>query len=149
MLAVQQLTLLCHTQYACRTPVEPALKKWSCSLCFCSTPSATQISYRPEGGEDRLRPYVAFHAALRSAYQSVVGSLEEQCRVHVQHHLDAATSAVALASMGVDAELSLKQLQLCDDDDLENAAMDSVRRAGNPAGVATMQDLPQCCIPII
>ena len=69
--------------------------------------------------------------------------------MHVQHHLDAATSAVALASMGVDAELSLKQLQLCDDDDLENAAMDSVRRAGNPAGVATMQDLPQCCIPII
>jgi len=51
--------------------------------------------------------------------------------VHVQHHLDAATSEVALASLGVDAELSLKQLRLCDDDDLENAALDSMRKAGN------------------
>jgi len=51
--------------------------------------------------------------------------------VHVQHHLDAATSEVALASLGIDAELSLKQLRLCDDDDLENAAMDSILKAGD------------------
>ena len=64
---------------------------------------------------------MAFHAALRSAYQSIVGSLEEHCRVHVQHHLDAATSEIALSSLGSDAELSLKQLQISDRDELENA----------------------------
>ena len=77
-----------------------------------------------------LRPYVAFHAALRSAYQSIVGSLEEHCRVHVQHHLDAATSEIALSSFGSDAELSLKQLQLGALDELENAVGGGPCRAG-------------------
>ena len=42
--------------------------------------------------------------------------------MHVQHHLDAATSEIALNSFASDAELSLKQLHLgAQDDELENA----------------------------
>ncbi|KAK9832230.1 hypothetical protein WJX74_003725 [Apatococcus lobatus] len=52
-----------------------------------------------------LRPYVAFHASLRGAYQSFVGQLEEQCRSLVQHHLEAATSSFAVSLLGgVDME---------------------------------------------
>ncbi len=49
--------------------------------------------------------------------------------MHVQHHLDAATSEIALSSFGSDAELSLKQLQLGDQDELENAG-GGLSRAG-------------------
>ena len=103
-------------------------------VCTVITDSDSTLPFSScfaEGGEDRLRPYVAFHAALRSAYQAIVGCLEEQCRVHVQHHLDAATSDVALASFGTDTELSLKQLQLGDDDELENASVSALNRAGD------------------
>lgn len=47
-----------------------------------------------------LRPYVAFHASLRGAYQSFVGQLEDQCRSLVQHHLEAATSSFAVSLLG-------------------------------------------------
>ena len=46
-------------------------------------------------GSDTLRPYVAFHAALRSAYNAFISRLEGQCRGLVRHHLDAATSEFA------------------------------------------------------
>ena len=63
---------------------------------------------------------MAFHAAMRSAYQGFVALLEEQCRVLVRHHLEAATSEFAMSLFGED-DLSLGQLSLRDDE-LENAA---------------------------
>lgn len=45
---------------------------------------------------ERLRPYVAFHAALRSAFQAFVAGLEERCKGIVRHHLDTATSEYAM-----------------------------------------------------
>ena len=47
-------------------------------------------------GYDRLRPYVAFHAALRSAFQAFVAGLEARCRGILAHHLETATSEYAL-----------------------------------------------------
>ena len=57
---------------------------------------------------------------MRSAYQGFVGLLEEQCRVLVRHHLEAATSEFAMSLFGED-DLSLGQLTL-QDEELENAA---------------------------
>ncbi len=45
---------------------------------------------------ERLRPYVAFHAALRSAFQAFVAGLEERCKGIVRHHLETATSEYAM-----------------------------------------------------
>ena len=47
-------------------------------------------------GYERLRPYVAFHAALRSAFQAFVHGLEERCKGIVRHHLETATSEYAI-----------------------------------------------------
>ena len=47
---------------------------------------------------------MAFHAALRSAFQAFVLSLEEQCRSLVRHHLDTATSEFAVGLMACNAE---------------------------------------------
>lgn len=46
-----------------------------------------------------MQPYVAFHAALRSAHMSFVSKLEAQARTLLQHHLDTATSEFALSMM--------------------------------------------------
>jgi hypothetical protein len=50
----------------------------------------------PPAGYERLRPYVAFHAALRSAFQAFVHGLEERCKGIVRHHLETATSEYAI-----------------------------------------------------
>ena len=50
----------------------------------------------PSAGYERLRPYVAFHAALRSAFQAFVHGLEERCKGIVRHHLETATSEYAI-----------------------------------------------------
>ncbi len=50
----------------------------------------------PHSGYERLRPYVAFHAALRSAFQAFVQGLEERCKGIVLHHLETATSEYAM-----------------------------------------------------
>ena len=62
---------------------------------------------------DTLRPYVAFHAALRGAFQAFVGALEERCRELLRHHLASATSDFAMGLFGGLGGLSLT-------DDLEN-----------------------------
>lgn len=49
--------------------------------------------------KEALQPYVAFHAALRSAHMSFVSKLESQARTLLQHHLDTATSEFALSMM--------------------------------------------------
>lgn len=46
--------------------------------------------------KDNLQPYVAFHAALRSAYHHFLGKLEEQTKLLMQHHLDSVTSEFAV-----------------------------------------------------
>lgn len=50
-------------------------------------------------GREALAPYVAFHAALRSAHASFAARLEGEARGLLAHHLDAATSEFALALM--------------------------------------------------
>ena len=49
--------------------------------------------------KEALQPYVAFHAALRSAHMNFVNKLEAQARTLLQHHLDTATSEFALSMM--------------------------------------------------
>ncbi len=63
--------------------------------------------------DSALRPYVAFNAELRAAFQAFVGGLEEHCRGIVRHQLDVATSAYAAKAHSVAA------LSLADDDDCE------------------------------
>ncbi|KAK9915687.1 hypothetical protein WJX75_002660 [Coccomyxa subellipsoidea] len=65
----------------------------------------------PQGSA--LRPYVAFNAELRAAFQAFVGALEEHCRGIVRHQLDVATSAYAAKPA------SLSALSLADDEDCE------------------------------
>ncbi len=48
---------------------------------------------------DTLRPYVAFHAALRSAYHSFIAHLEDNCKGLMRHHLEAATSEFAVIAL--------------------------------------------------
>lgn len=59
-----------------------------CVYCCSADPS-----------HDTLRPYVAFHAALRSAHHSFIARLEDQCRNLLQHHLEAATSEFAVSTL--------------------------------------------------
>ncbi|EIE25943.1 hypothetical protein COCSUDRAFT_35468 [Coccomyxa subellipsoidea C-169] len=63
--------------------------------------------------DSALRPYVAFNAELRAAFQAFVGGLEEHCRGIVRHQLDVATSAYAAKAHSIAA------LSLADDDDCE------------------------------
>lgn len=44
---------------------------------------------------EEIRPFVAFNATLRSAYQSFIDRLEMQARSLVRNHLAAATSEFA------------------------------------------------------
>jgi hypothetical protein len=53
----------------------------------------------PSGSPDSLKPYVAFHAALRAAHQSFLCKTEEAARQLVHHHLASATSEFALSLM--------------------------------------------------
>lgn len=86
---------------------------------------------------DTLRPYVAFHAALRSAYHSFIAHLEDNCKSLMRHHLQAATSEFAVSSLA-----GLEDLHIDDraevgatstsSDDYENADRDPMR-AREPA----------------
>lgn len=61
---------------------------------------AAEQSQLQRGSEyERLRPYVAFHAALRSAFQAFVAGLEDRCRGIVRHHLETATSEYAIQQL--------------------------------------------------
>eukprot|EP00775_Hariotina_reticulata_P011152 gene11152-11304_t len=60
---------------------------------------AAEKSMRQGPVKDALKPYVTFHAALRSAHMGYVGRLEAQARTLLQHHLDTATSEFALSMM--------------------------------------------------
>jgi hypothetical protein len=48
---------------------------------------------------EALRPYVAFHAALRSAFQGFAQGMEERGRELVRHHLETATGHFAAAAL--------------------------------------------------
>ncbi len=45
--------------------------------------------------ENPMRPYVAFNAELRAAFQGCVARMEEHCAALVRHELEVATSAFA------------------------------------------------------
>lgn len=49
-----------------------------------------------ESSTDALRPFMAFHANLRSTYYSFISRLELQTKNLVKHHLAAATSEFAV-----------------------------------------------------
>lgn len=55
-----------------------------------------------------MRPYVAFNAELRAAFQGCVARMEEHCAVLVRHELELATSAFAgrlsLAGLSLDGD---------------------------------------------
>ena len=59
-----------------------------------------------------MRPYVAFNAELRAAFQGCIARMEEHCAALVRHELEVATSAFA-------RRISLASLSL-EDDDCEN-----------------------------
>eukprot|EP00798_Chlamydomonas_sp_ICE-L_P023672 gene23672-9207_t len=61
----------------------------------------TSISYpswknAPGSSRETLRPYVAFHAALRSAHINFLSKLEERTKQLLRQHLDSATSEFAV-----------------------------------------------------
>eukprot|EP00878_Enallax_costatus_P025746 GHUV01027572.1.p1 GENE.GHUV01027572.1~~GHUV01027572.1.p1 ORF type:complete len:414 (+),score=163.76 GHUV01027572.1:164-1405(+) len=60
---------------------------------------AADKSMKQGPAKEALQPYVAFHAALRSAHMNFVSKLEAQARTLLQHHLDTATSEFALSMM--------------------------------------------------
>ena len=60
-----------------------------------------------------MRPYVAFNAELRAAFQGCIARMEEHCGALVRHELEVATSAFA-------RRISLASLSL-EDDDCEDA----------------------------
>ena len=62
-------------------------------FCRCNCTRAADPSH------DILRPYVAFHAALRSAYHSFIAHLEDNCKSLMRHHLEAATSEFAVTAL--------------------------------------------------
>jgi predicted cobalt transporter CbtA len=74
----------------------------SIACCFCL----------PAGpAKEALQPYVAFHAALRSAHINFVAKLEAQARSLLQHHLDTATSEFALSMMAAMPDVVYGQQQ--------------------------------------
>ena len=50
----------------------------------------SDVGWHAGSAQDMLRPYVAFNAALRSAYHALVLRLEEQCRMLLGHQLQVA-----------------------------------------------------------
>ena len=58
---------------------------------------ATAMAADPS--HETLRPYVAFHAALRSAYHRFIAHLEENCKSLMRHHLEVATSEFAVTAL--------------------------------------------------
>ena len=60
-----------------------------------------------------MRPYVAFNAELRAAFQGCIARMEEHCTVLVRHELEVATSAFA-------RRISIASL-LLEDDSCEDA----------------------------
>ncbi|GMH41703.1 hypothetical protein BSKO_09613 [Bryopsis sp. KO-2023] len=57
---------------------------------------AAERAQMTESSAESLRPFVAFHATLRSAYHSFISRLEQQTQALVKHHLSAATSEFAV-----------------------------------------------------
>ncbi|MEW5303991.1 MAG: hypothetical protein WDW38_003211 [Sanguina aurantia] len=53
------------------------------------------------GSKDTLQPYVAYHAALRSAHMTFVNKLEEKTRATLRQALDSATSEFAINVMSM------------------------------------------------
>ncbi|KAL0037146.1 hypothetical protein WJX79_002609 [Trebouxia sp. C0005] len=80
---------------------------------------------------DTLRPYVAFHAALRSAYHSFIAHLEDNCKSLMRHHLEAATSEFAVTTLAGMDDLHVDDrndtgVTSTSSDDFENANRESM-----------------------
>lgn len=60
---------------------------------------AADCAMRSAPSKEVLQPYVAFHAALRTAHMAFVTRLEERAKGLLQHHLEAATGEFALSMM--------------------------------------------------
>ena len=93
-----------------------------------------------------MKPYVAFHAALRSAYQMFVAQLEGQSQSLVKHHLDAATTDFALSLTDSCDELKMAKLSL-HDPGAENAVPE--RETGEPYFFTTLSNFLYCGIRIL
>ncbi|WIA29612.1 hypothetical protein OEZ86_012099 [Tetradesmus obliquus] len=72
---------------------------------------AADKAMRQGPAKEALQPYVAFHAALRSAHINFVAKLEAQARSLLQHHLDTATSEFALSMMAAMPDVVYGQQQ--------------------------------------
>ena len=68
------------------------------AACTCMTIVESHVG-GADPSHDTLRPYVAFHAALRSAYHSFIAHLEDNCKSLMRHHLEAATSEFAVTAL--------------------------------------------------
>lgn len=82
-----------------RAGAAAARVRWGAKLCCIKFTIHFKLStsHLPSlAGYERLRPYVAFHAALRSAFQAFVHALEERCKGILLHHLETATSEYAV-----------------------------------------------------
>lgn len=74
-------------------------------------PTCCSCCLAPGPAKEALQPYVAFHAALRSAHINFVAKLEAQARSLLQHHLDTATSEFALSMMAAMPDVVYGQQQ--------------------------------------
>lgn len=107
-----------------------------------------QAQLQRGSGYERLRPYVAFHAALRSAFQAFVHALEERCKGILLHHLETATSEYAV---GLVAESSTFDEPPSVYDRSEGAAPHSADEnepaMGRPPFAETQQTVPETPSP--
>lgn len=92
-----------------------------------------------------MRPYVAFNAELRAAFQGCITRMEEHSAALVRHELEVATSAFA-------RRISLASLSLEDDscEDLQNVPPTQLLhdRAGHNIPPPT-QILQDRCLPLV
>ncbi len=82
--------------------VPPAVYKVHAYSKFAAHTCMTNVEMHVAAADpshDTLRPYVAFHAALRSAYHSFIAHLEDNCKSLMRHHLEAATSEFAVTAL--------------------------------------------------
>lgn len=67
--------------------------------------AAEQAQGKQDASAETLRAYVAFHTAVRSAFQKFSQSLEDRGKELMRHHLEAATGEFAVAALQAGAQL--------------------------------------------
>ncbi|KAL0049185.1 hypothetical protein WJX82_008406 [Trebouxia sp. C0006] len=100
------------------------------NVLLASKADSQQLLQDPS--HDTLRPYVAFHAALRSAYHSFIAHLEDNCKSLMRHHLEAATSEFAVTALAGMEDLHVDDrndvgVTSTSGDDFENAGREPMQ----------------------